>query len=71
VYVPTDLVPEVQQWAREFKRLKQLIRKISQQNVAIIRRHVAARRAASRARLLTADRTAASCARSSGIASRA
>ena len=53
VYVPVDLVPEVQQWTREFKRLKALIRKVTRQNLAIIRRHVAARRAASRARRLT------------------
>jgi hypothetical protein len=48
VYVPGDLAPEVQQWAKEFKRLKQLIRKVTKQNLAIIRRHVAVRRAASR-----------------------
>lgn len=50
VYVPRELTPEVQQWAREFKRLKQLVRKITGQNLAIIRRHVAVRRAASRGR---------------------
>ena len=48
VYVPVDLVPEVQRWTREFKRLKALIRKVTRQNLAIIRRHVAARRAANR-----------------------
>ena len=53
VYVPRDLTPEVQRWAKEFKRLKQLVRKITGQNLAIIRRHVAVRRAASRARRLT------------------
>jgi len=50
VYVPRELVPEVQRWAKEFKRLKQLVRKVTGQNLAIIRRHVAVRRAASRAR---------------------
>jgi hypothetical protein len=60
VYVPLELVPEVQQWAKEFKRLKQLIRKITRHNLAIIRRHVAVRRAASRARLPKARRTAGS-----------
>ncbi len=50
VYVPRDLAPEVQQWAKEFKRLKELVRKVTGQNLAIIRRHVAVRRAASRAR---------------------
>jgi hypothetical protein len=49
VYVPRDLVAEVQQWAREFKRLKKLVRCITRANLAIIRRHVAVRRAASRA----------------------
>ena len=53
VYVPVDLVPEVQKWTTEFKRLKILIRKVTRQNLAIIRKHVAARRAASRARRLT------------------
>jgi len=50
VYVPRALVPEVQQWAKEYKRLKGLVRKITGQNLAIIRRHGAVRRAASRAR---------------------
>ena len=56
VYVPGELVPEVQQWAKEFKRLKQLVRKITRQNLAIIHRHVAVRRAASRARLRSMKR---------------
>jgi len=70
VYVPVALVPEVQQWAKEFKRLKQLIRKVTGQNLAIIRRHVAARRAENRARHLTTKRGGGSCSRSSAIASR-
>jgi hypothetical protein len=70
VYVPVELVPEVQRWAREFKRLKQLVRKITRQNLAIIRRHVAVRRAASRARLRSTKRSARSSAASSAIASR-
>ena len=70
VYVPGDLAPEVQQWAKAFKRLKQLVRKITRQNLAIIRRHVAVRRAANRARARTTNRTAGSCARSSATASR-
>ena len=70
VYVPGELVPEVQQWAREFKRLKQLVRKVTRQNLAIIRRHVAVRRAASRARRLSTKRTAGNCSRSSATASR-
>jgi hypothetical protein len=49
VYVPKALVPEVQQWAREYKRLKQLIRKVTTQSLAIIRRDGVVRRAAKRA----------------------
>ena len=70
VYVPVALAAEVQQWAKEYKRLKQLVRKITRQSLAIIRRHVAARRAESRGRRLTSKRTAGSCSRSSGTASR-
>jgi hypothetical protein len=70
VYVPSDLAPEVQQWAKEFKRLKQLVRKITRQNLAIIRRHVAVRRAASRVRLRSTKRSAGNCAAPSVIASR-
>ena len=70
VYVPRELVTEVQQWAREFKRLKQLVRKVTGQNLAIIRRHVAVRRAASRVRRPTTKRTVGNSSRSSGTASR-
>ena len=69
VYVPVDLAQEVQQWAQEFKRLKQLVRKVTQQNLAIIRRHVAAHRAANRALHPKAKRSVGSSARSSGTAS--
>lgn len=57
VYVPADLVPEVKRWAREYKRLKALVRKATGQSLAIIRRHGAVRRAASRARPPTAGRS--------------
>ena len=70
VYVPRELVEEVQRWASEFKRLKQLVRKVTGQNLAIIRRHVAVRRAASRARRPTTKRTAGKCSRSSASAAR-
>ena len=70
VYVPRELVTEVQQWAKEFKRLKQLVRKVTGQNLAIIRRHVAVRRAASRARRPTTKGSGGNCSRSSGTASR-
>jgi len=54
VYVPVTLVTEVQQWAKEFKHLKKLIRRITNESLAIIRRHVAVRRAESRGRHRTA-----------------
>jgi hypothetical protein len=50
VYVPKALAAEVQQWAKEHKRLKQLVRKVTTQSLAIIRRHGVVQRAASRAR---------------------
>ena len=70
VYVPRELVGEVQRWAKEFKRLKQLVRKVTGQNLAIIRRHVAVRRAASRARRPTMRGTVGNSSRSSGTVSR-
>ena len=70
VYVPRALVPEVQQWASTFKQLKQLVRKVSTQNLAIIRRHGAVRRAANRALRPKGRGTADSSSRSSATASR-
>jgi len=70
VYVPRELVTEVQQWAKEFKHLKQLVRKVTKQDLAIIRRHVAVRRAASRARRPTTRRMVGNSLRSSATASR-
>lgn len=48
VYVPVELVPEVKAWTREYKRLKSLIRKVTGQSLALVRRHAANRAAASR-----------------------
>ncbi len=70
VYVPVTLAEEVQQWAKEYKRLKQMIRKVTRQSLAIIRRHVAVRQAESRARLRSTKRSAGSSVRSSTIVSR-
>ena len=70
VYVPRELVTEVQQWAKEFKHLKQLVRKVTGQNLAIIRRHVAVRRAESRAQHRGTKRLGGNSSRSSGTASR-
>jgi hypothetical protein len=53
VYVPVELVKEVQQWTKTYRRLKQLIRKETKQSLAVIHRHTAARRAALRSRAST------------------
>ena len=70
VYVPVALVPEVTLWVEEFKRLKTLIHKVSMQNLSIIRDHGAVRRAENRARLLSANDSASTCAESSDSVSR-
>ena len=50
VYVPVELVKEVQAWTKSYRRLKQLIRKETKQSLAVIHRHAAGRRAALRSR---------------------
>jgi len=45
VHVPKDLVPEVQAWVNEYKRIKKLMREVSRNSVALIHRHVPASRA--------------------------
>jgi hypothetical protein len=44
VYVPKDLLPEVQAWIAEHKRLKQLLKEIHQLSVALVRGHAQDRR---------------------------
>lgn len=44
VYVPVDLLPEVQQWVQEYKRIKPLLRHISQLALARIQTHVKTQR---------------------------
>ncbi len=44
VYVPRELLKEVQAWIREHKRLKTLVQEITQLSIAQIRGHVQARR---------------------------
>ena len=39
VYVPQDLLGEVQQWVAEYQRLKDLTAQISQLTLALIRNH--------------------------------
>ena len=63
VYVPVELVAEGRQWVKEFKHLKQLVRKVTGQNLAIIRRHVAVRRAENRVRRRRTNPSGASSSR--------
>jgi hypothetical protein len=42
------MVEEVKRWTQECKRLKELIKKETQESLAIIKGHVASRRAANR-----------------------
>lgn len=44
VYVPVELLPQVKQWTQEHRRLKQLVRELTQLSLALIRSHVPARR---------------------------
>ena len=44
VYVPLDLVDEVKKWIEEHRRLKELVREISQLTVAMVRTHVKTRK---------------------------
>ena len=43
-YVPVDLLPQVKQWTQEHRRLKQLVRELTQLSLALIQTHVTARR---------------------------
>lgn len=43
-YVPVDLLPQVKLWTQEHRRLKQLVREISQLSLALIQTHVTAKR---------------------------
>jgi len=44
VYVPKDLVKEVQSWIRNHRRIKQLLSEISMMSIGIIQRHVVQKR---------------------------
>lgn len=48
VYVPKDLVKEVQRWTRNHHRIKQLLSEISALSIDIIRRHVPRKRMSAR-----------------------
>lgn len=53
LYVPMELVAEVKQWTLNYRHLKRLIRQVTRHSRALIRGHVANRRAASRSQALT------------------
>jgi prephenate dehydrogenase len=53
VYVPVNMLEEVQQWTQQYRRLKQLIRKETQQSLALIHRYAASLRGAGRTRAST------------------
>ena len=40
MYVPQDLLEEVQAWVQEYRRLKTLIDEVSQLTLALVRGHV-------------------------------
>jgi hypothetical protein len=44
VYVPKDLIPQVQAWIAEHKRLKQLLKELQQLTLALVRTHATHRR---------------------------
>ena len=48
VYVPKDLVKQVQSWIRSQRRVKQVLSEISTISIAIIRRHVQQTKASAR-----------------------
>jgi len=69
VYVPMDLVSEVKTWTQTHKQLKKIIREVSRHSLALIRRHVANRRAANRSQALTRTKRPKASSGSSGAAS--
>jgi len=56
VYIPVDLVEEVEQWHRNYKRLKKLTRQITKTSLGILHRYVPERRGA-RSRSKARERT--------------
>jgi hypothetical protein len=53
LYVPMELVAEVKQWTRNYRRLKKLIRQVTRHSRALVHGQVANQRAASRFRAST------------------
>jgi len=53
-YVPKDLLPEVERWAREWKRLKKVLSEVSALSERIVRIHSRSRKAATKNKSLAA-----------------
>ena len=49
VYVPLDRVKDVEEWTREYKRLKKLIRTVTKASLGELHNHVRSRRASAAA----------------------
>lgn len=45
VYVPLDRVKDVEAWTQAYKRLKQMVRNVTQASLGELRNHVRSRRA--------------------------
>lgn len=58
LYVPVDLVEDVRAWVEEHRRVKKLLKDISELNEKIIRAHVGTRRAKARKAIRGAGRAA-------------
>jgi hypothetical protein len=61
LYVPVELVATVKQWTQNYRHLKRLIRQVTRHSRALIRSHLASRRAASRTKALMSRSRPRSC----------
>lgn len=50
VYVPADMVEEVQSWIRNHRQLREILKAVSKLNMSIIHRHIPESRAADKPR---------------------
>lgn len=48
IYVPVDMEDEVEEWVKEHKKIKKLLKEVDELSERIIKQHVKARRAASK-----------------------
>jgi hypothetical protein len=61
LYVPMELVAQVKQWTLNYRQLKRLIRQVTRHSRAMIRGHLANRRAANRSKALMSPSPPKSC----------